>query len=136
MTLYEKWCNGSYSELKSLHFNLTKHTCTKPVNLDSISYPIIDDTCDWKRDIRELYSAYANCIPPVGYCKLNFIPANLKYTSPACLHEDFERSRVALEAYIYLHHLKGDITWDDESRFFVKITKGCVITRKMIIKEN
>ena len=132
MTLYEEWCAGDCNRIR---FNLTKHTCTKKVDFDTLDYPIIDDTTDWIRDVRLLYERYKNCIPPTGRQKINFIPANLKRVSPTVLSESYEKARVALEAYIYLHWQKGDLTWTDDRHFFVKITPDCVITRKMIIKE-
>lgn len=135
MTLYEQWCEGDYGFILNLRFNLSKHTCTEQVEFDELSYPIIEDTTDWIRDVRALYEAYANCIPPVGRRPINFIPANLKYVSALHLSENFEQARVALESYIYLHYIKGDIVWPDANRFFIRIARNCVITRKMLIKE-
>ena len=118
-----------------LTFNLKKHICSR--RIDAISGDlIIADTNMWQEDIRNLYLDYVNCIPPKRSRHLNFKPVNIDKVHIEDLYEGFERARVALEAYIYLHWLKGDIHWQDECHFFKQITRKCVITKEMIVRDS
>lgn len=132
MTLYEKWCGLSPPEQRRLRFNLKKHTCTFKVDPDITGALLIADTENWIDDIHKLYKAYAQCIPPESCRGLNFIPARLKDHKAITLTEDFDRARIALEAYVYLHWLKGDIVWNDENGFYVPVCRNCVITKQAV----
>ena len=131
MTLYETWCEMNYDQLLHLQFDLRKHLCSLTIPR---GVELIADTSDWRSDIRKLYKEYVNCNPPSGR-HLNFIPANTKKVHPIDLSENFEQARVALEAYVYLHWLKGDIIWDNPG-WFIRICRNCDIHKNMIVKEK
>ena len=136
MTFYDEVLSKPYDELRRIKCDMAHHKVLrsgKEMELPDELIPSKHYSQDeWCKEVETLYTTFSQALPPMHYRHGNFLVLPDDKFDFANATTDFHRCRLALELFILLHSLQGDLEWEDPSKFYIKIGGRCIVYRDWI----